>query len=46
MRGSVFKRKGRKTWSVIVNLGRDPKTGRRKQEWHNGAAPSERPSAP
>jgi integrase len=36
MRGSVFRRKGRKAWSVIVDMGRDPGTGRRKQQWHNG----------
>jgi len=35
MRGTVFKRKGRKTWSVIVDLDRD-QSGKRKQEWHNG----------
>ena len=35
MRGSVYKREGRKTWSVIVELERDH-NGKRKQEWHNG----------
>lgn len=35
MRGTVFKRKGRKTWSVIVDLERDA-DGKRKREWHNG----------
>lgn len=35
MRGTVFKRKGRKTWSVIIDLERGP-DGKRKREWHNG----------
>lgn len=35
MRGSVYKRQGRKSWSVVVDLGRDA-SGKRKQEWHNG----------
>lgn len=36
MRGSVIKR-GR-TWSYVVDVGRDPTTGRRKQKWKGGFA--------
>src|SRR5215471_12813081 len=31
---SVFKRGS--IWSVIIDRGRDPVTGERKQKWHNG----------
>lgn len=34
MRGHVRKRG--KTWSVVVDVGRDPDTGRRRQKWHSG----------
>jgi integrase len=34
MRGHVRKRGG--TWSVVVDVGRDPETGKRKQRWHSG----------
>jgi integrase len=34
MRGSVVKRG--KTYSVVLDLGRDPQTGRRRQKWHGG----------
>ena len=36
MRGSVVKR-GR-TWSYVVDVGRDPVTGRRRQRWRGGFA--------
>ena len=36
MRGSVVKR-GR-TWSYVVDVGRDPATGRRRQRWKGGFA--------
>jgi integrase len=34
MRGHVRKR-GRK-WAVVLDVGRDPLTGKRKREWHSG----------
>jgi integrase len=34
MRGSVVKRGSK--WSVVVDLGRDTTTGRRRQKWHSG----------
>jgi len=34
MRGSVVKRG--KSWSVVVDTGNDPLTGRRRQRWHGG----------
>lgn len=34
MRGSVIKR-GTK-WAVVVDLGADPLTGKRRQKWHSG----------
>jgi integrase len=34
VRGSVIKRG--KTWSVVVDLGRDAETGRRQRKWHSG----------
>ena len=34
MRGSVVKR-GRK-WSYVVDVGRDPESGRRRQQWKGG----------
>ncbi len=36
MRGSVIKRG--KTWSYVVDVGRDPATGRRRQRWKSGFA--------
>lgn len=36
MRGSVVKRGG--TWSYVVDIGRDPVTGRRGQRWKGGFA--------
>ena len=36
MRGSVVKRGG--TWSYVVDVGRDPVTGRRRQRWKGGYA--------
>ena len=36
MRGSVVKR-GR-TWSYVVDVGRDPESGRRRQRWKGGFA--------
>ena len=36
MRGTVFKRKGATTYNVILELGRDPTTGKRLQKWHTG----------
>jgi integrase len=32
MRGSIVKR-SKDSWTVILNLGRDPATGKRKQQW-------------
>ena len=34
MRGSIIRRG--KSYSVVVDLGRDPETGRRRQKWHSG----------
>ena len=34
MKGTVIKR-GRK-WSVVIDLGRDPVTGKRRRKWHSG----------
>lgn len=36
MRGSVIKRG--KTWSYVVDVGRDPVSGRRRQKWKGGFA--------
>lgn len=36
MRGTVIKR-GNK-WSVVIDLGRDPVTGKRRRDWHSGYA--------
>ena len=36
MRGSVVKRGT--TWSFVVDVGRDPGTGRRRQRWKGGFA--------
>jgi len=32
MRGSIVKR-SKGSWTIILNLGRDPATGKRKQQW-------------
>jgi len=34
-RGSVFKRKGSKAWTVLLDLGVD-ENGKRRREWHSG----------
>ena len=34
MKGTVIKR-GKK-WSVVIDLGRDPVTGKRRRSWHSG----------
>ncbi len=34
MRGSVLKRGG--GWTVVLDAGRDPATGKRRQKWHSG----------
>lgn len=34
MRGHVRKRG--KTWSIVLDVGRDPETGKRKQKWFSG----------
>ena len=34
MRGHVRKRGA--TWAVVVDIGRDPQTGKRRQKWHSG----------
>jgi integrase len=36
MRGCIHKRKGASTYSVVIELGRDPETGKRRQKWHSG----------
>ena len=36
MRGTIIKRGNR--YSVVIDLGRDPTTGKRKREWHSGYA--------
>ena len=33
MRGRVIKRKGSKNYTIILQLGLDPVTGKRKQQW-------------
>ena len=32
MRGSIIQR-SKGSWTIIINLGRDPATGKRKQQW-------------
>ncbi len=34
MRGSIVRRG--QSYSVVIDLGRDPQTGRRRQRWHSG----------
>jgi len=38
MRGSIFKQKGQAegSWTIVLSLGRDPATGKRKQRWVTG----------
>lgn len=33
MKGHI-RPQGKETWSVIIDLGRDPETGKRRQKWH------------
>lgn len=36
MRGHIRKRKGSKDrWAIVIELPRDPQTGKRKQQWHS-----------
>src|ERR687895_2176830 len=32
MRGHITKR-GKGSWTIVLNLGKDPETGKRKQKW-------------
>ena len=41
MRGRIIKRKGSKNYTIILQLGLDPSTGKRKQQWIT-AGPSKR----
>ncbi len=41
MRGRIIKRKGSKNYTIILQLGLDPATGKRKQQWIT-AGPSKR----
>ena len=34
MRGHIRKR-GKNSWTVVVSLGRDPETGKKKYQWHS-----------
>jgi Arm DNA-binding domain/Phage integrase, N-terminal SAM-like domain len=38
MRGHVTKPKGRNRWYVVVDIGTDLKTGKRRQKWHGSWA--------
>ena len=33
MRGHLRKR-GKNSWAIVIELPRDPQTGRRRQQWH------------
>jgi len=33
MRGRIIKRKGSKNYTIVLQLGLDPATGKRKQQW-------------
>lgn len=33
MKGHI-RQQGKETWSVIIDLGKDPETGKRRQKWH------------
>lgn len=35
-KGHVTRKKGRKLWYYVVDVERDPQTGRRKQQWSHG----------
>ena len=37
MKGHIRKR-GQRSWAVVVELERDPGTGRRRQQWHSSAS--------
>jgi len=41
MRGRIIKRKGSKNYTIVLQLGLDPATGKRKQQWIT-AGPSKR----
>ncbi len=38
MRGHVTKPKGRSRWYIVVDVGTDPETGKRRQKWHGSWA--------
>ncbi|MGH9249582.1 MAG: hypothetical protein ACRD0W_08735 [Acidimicrobiales bacterium] len=38
MRGTVIKRGN--SWAVVVEVGRDPNTGKRARKWHSGGCGS------
>lgn len=38
MRGHVTKPKGRSRWYIVVDVGTDPETGRRRQQWRGSWA--------
>jgi hypothetical protein len=33
MRGRIIKRKGSSNYTIVLQLGLDPSTGKRKQQW-------------
>ena len=35
LRISVDRKRGKKSWAIIIDIRRDPKTGRRRQKWHS-----------
>ena len=41
MRGRIIKRKGSNNYTIVLQLGLDPSTGNRKQQWIT-AGPSKR----
>ena len=41
MRGRIIKRKGSSNYTIVLQLGLDPSTGKRKQQWIT-AGPSKR----
>jgi len=41
MRGRIIKRKGSRNYTIVLQLGLDPSTGKRKQQWIT-AGPSKR----
>ena len=42
MRGSVIRRGSK--WAVVIDVGRDPTTGKRLRRWHSGFATRKEPS--